>query len=64
MAVIATWRNLSGNYKYNQHYPTRRGFLLALSKGKKDILDHAVDVDCCFIIRMDNIDEYRRMKHA
>ncbi|HET8689252.1 MAG TPA: hypothetical protein VFM18_21785 [Methanosarcina sp.] len=62
MSVTATWVDPSQNVRTTIVYATRRGFLSAYTRSKKFVLDHAVDDKNCFIIRPNNIKQYRKMK--
>lgn len=63
MSVVATYNHQDG-YKFNIEYRTKAGFLRAMSKNKDCTLDHAVDTSIPLVIRMPNLDEYRKRKKA
>lgn len=61
MAITATFIHKNG-YKFNIHYRTRGGFLRALARGKNATLDNAVDDRNVFVIRLSNLEEYKKCK--
>lgn len=59
MSVTATFIHKQG-YKFNIFYQTRGGFLRALSRSKHATLDNAVDHSSSTIIRLSNLEAYKK----
>ena len=62
MSVIATYNHQDG-YKFNINYKTKGGFLRAMTKNKNCTLDSAVDTSIPLVIRMNNLEEYKKKKY-
>lgn len=64
--IYATFENLASGYKFDQVYQTRRGFLAAVSKGKKDKLVNALVAfpgkSPVVIHNMKELEKYKKMK--
>lgn len=61
MSVTATYNHRDG-YKFNIFYRTSGGFLRAMSRSKTATLDNAVDHSSCTVIRLSNLEEYKKGK--
>jgi hypothetical protein len=64
--IYATFENIASGYKFDQVYQSRRGFLSAVSKGKKDKLVNALVAlegkKPIIIHNMKEFNQYKKMK--